>query len=202
MTQRRPRNSIRGPTSALSSFLRERGIRSSGLSPYGQLPVQPGQNPPPAVDPTVASSNEVIEEENDGGATNGPDIDDDEEEEEIEPLIQPQATASKKTKKRKAPDADDDQEDDILLSRSNHSKRRNINVSFCSNCNRRFTNVGNEKCEACILISGKKIKQVVAVKKKKGKGKAAALAPKLLSDQSSFPSLRDLCIKVFTFLIA
>jgi DNA repair protein RAD7 len=187
---RRPRtgrNAIRGPTSALSSFLRERGIRASGLSAYGQL--TDGQIPgigvtAEAIDPV----NEIVE--NDGLIENG------DSDEVLNPLMQPQSSTKTKSKKRKIPDADADVEEDIQLSRANHSKRRNIpGVTFCANCHRRFTFVGNEKCEACILISGKKINQ--AVVKKKGKGKATLMAPKLLSDYATtLPSLRDLCIKV------
>lgn len=153
----RNQNSVRGPTSALSSFLRERGIRASGLSPYGQLPVQQqtADHSTNQSEVTVEAAEEEsigVTVEAAGDESIGVTVEAAEEEAmeatEEEALIQPQVVAKKK---RKKPEYDDT--NNLSIGRSNHSKRQKVphGVSFCSNCNRRFHKSSDrvKLCDAC-----------------------------------------------------
>ncbi|RUS22885.1 hypothetical protein BC937DRAFT_95449 [Endogone sp. FLAS-F59071] len=85
------RSRIRGPTSALTNFLRERGIRPRNLN-YRNPPAQP-QPPPPPPPPPAASLDDGAE--NDGSGLPGADPDDNND-----PQIESSAAASRRRSTR------------------------------------------------------------------------------------------------------
>lgn len=175
---RRQTNRIRGPTSALSSFLREKGIVANNLNPYAR-----------AVDQRSAVADAVENQQQPQTLAVEPNAQE-EVEEVLEPEMQPQASSSKSKKKRRRNDGSDD-EDAFQLARSNHSKKNTTRgVQFCANCNRRFFNPASSLCDACSQISKKGAISVQPTKKKR-----KAVNATLLSDSTvAFPSLKELCI--------
>lgn len=164
---RQPRNRVRGPTSALSSFLRERGIVPPPMNMYSRNPTT---STPLEITPDIIP--EITPE-------NTPEIPETEE-----PVI------VKPAKKKKKPKATDSNELDFSTIRSSHSKLT-LSIRFCENCNRRFYNENPivVKCPACLDLNNKAQKSPALKKRKR-------IDNELISDiVQGIPKLTDLCIK-------
>ncbi|KAJ3387188.1 hypothetical protein HDU92_002064 [Lobulomyces angularis] len=188
------RNNVRGPTSALSSFLKERGITSSTVNYRTSNPLRRINSTDPPADAVEASA--------DGETTNaGPSTSTSEQTTEngtTENLVQIPVRVPNKKKKRQI-DSDDDEAFEKPIGRSNYSKRLKQKfdgegVRFCKKCNRRYFNedVAIEKCDACCLITNSNGGVEVKPRKKKKKEVGLLVERK----EYGVKSLKDLCLQV------
>lgn len=167
--EQQERRGVRGPTSALSSFLRERGIRVP-TNPYARIS-----------NPATSEQSPEIQTE----------LQTDEAEETVPPIasevtgeqeLQSQAALQRQFPKKHDPDDD---------SKPKPRKRRQIStlINFCNTCNRRFLTQNTLQCIACTSI--------LPNKKSLQKQQDQVLRITGMLD-SKIMSLRDMCLKVLS----
>lgn len=166
------RNNVRGPTSALSSFLREKGIRIDAGRNRDQEQV---------IDERIVQENPEIDE-----TLNVDETVDQIVAEPIQINNEPVASSSSSREKKKGKQKKRKLSNDFPLP----APKKGTNVNFCRRCCRRFLHDNQIECIACLGIkksgqSSKKSKKVVNQDGEKVK----------------FLSLRDLCLKVDIILL-
>ncbi|KAJ3069363.1 hypothetical protein HDU98_007604 [Podochytrium sp. JEL0797] len=206
--------SVQGPTSALSSFLRERGIHAGRINPYARLP---GAEPLAAnanaegdnVEARAAGEGEGEGETADAAEGDDDEAVEDEEAAEVERPVEAEAAeasaasaqtgsapgSSAKAKAKPAKRAKKKAKTDTALPRffSNNTPQPDDSLRFCRRCLRKFVpdSDASDTCPACLTIpaSGKKKGNIAALKRKR-EGRQDDIA------DGAIHSLRDLCIKL------
>jgi DNA repair protein RAD7 len=162
------RNNVRGPTSALSSFLREKGIRIDARRNVDQQP------------------NDQDANENELGGENDENVQEDHStaepidnvpEQMIASSSNSNETSKKITKKKKRKMSFDDNDLPVPI-------KKKTNLNFCRRCCRRFLHDNHVECVACLGI------KKTGSSSKKGKKVVNQDGERVL-----FLSLRDLCLK-------
>ncbi|KAJ3358791.1 hypothetical protein HDU91_005112 [Kappamyces sp. JEL0680] len=182
------RQQVRGPTSALTSFLRERGIRPPSHNPYQRIPREQQLNPSEPV-PEQPQNTTVPVASSSGEA-----------------LAQVLATQAPFKKSKKCDDSDDDLIAGPSSKKPKVSKVRpqgkdpallaNL-VRFCTSCNRRFVATSDPEqsiCLACQTVTMGGKKPSAAQKRALKKAQDLVLQTTGYAGGSILP-LRDLCIR-------
>ncbi|KAL5036191.1 hypothetical protein BDEG_24146 [Batrachochytrium dendrobatidis JEL423] len=223
-------NRVRGPSSALSSFLRERGI----VAPRRVVrPVEPDQAPDAAAEPTAIQSGSepsdttntesnpqavALETSTDQSAPSTVTI-----QVNPTPLLstasKKKASAAKKRKRGKADDSNDEADETFYASsRSAHSKRRSEPIAapynmdqkptpeilFCTRCQRRYLpslNVTKKEQGLCDACIGLHVQSGKRMSKIQIKKKKLESLSIGGEAQTIMLSLRDMCIKLIANLI-
>ncbi|KAG1443906.1 hypothetical protein G6F56_010502 [Rhizopus delemar] len=175
-------NRIRGPTSALSSFLREQGIAIPNRSRRARR--EETQQETQAEDLSSSSSEVTSLVAN---------TEQEEEEEEEETVTVTTRSAAKKRKK----ESDDEDDDDNNFTHAGPSSRKAVKgrarILFCNMCKSRFArNIETKEEDICESCKTGKVTQPKKVKRKRLNGvKKEPLVP-----YGKVPSLQDVCIEV------
>ncbi|KAI0271782.1 hypothetical protein BGY98DRAFT_1006285 [Russula aff. rugulosa BPL654] len=219
------RNNVRGPTSALTEFLRESGIDHAFIRRRGQQQQQQAETGPSNAS-AGGNHDPINAAEQDGGpnAPTGnvaPDSDHLDSEDEVQIGRKRKASkvasekqkmpAKKRAKKRKDDDDDDYEDEYTALSKSLwKGKSANAKLSIgslekCAKCSKQFTVTkytvaadpppGN-LCHSCAKESGTNpFKKPMAPRKRKS---AAERRSDLKYQERKFPTLVSLCIKIIS----
>ncbi|KAI8888046.1 RNI-like protein [Backusella circina FSU 941] len=198
-------NVVRGPTSALSSFLREQGIRvpNQGRRARRERDAAAAASSSQATTTQASASSSQV-------STEAPAQ---EQLTEVTPSSPPRislrlgnrsrlaSASAKATKKRKKindsdSDSDDTDDDDLFQPSSSSSSKPKprVSVVFCATCHRRFTRKSTQtdmdECPTC--LSGESSSAKPSVKRKK----VITRMSKNIEGTYKVPSLQDICIGV------
>ena len=165
------RNNVRGPTSALSSFLREKGIRIDTGRNRDHEPAEQGtaDNESPVVNETSLVADENVQDAHSLPVPK-------QVEQEPERMIASSSNSKGAKKKKRKMSFDDDLP--VL------ANKKKANLNFCRRCCRRFLHDNQVECVACLGIkkTGQNSKKQKKVVNQDG-------------EKVTFLSLRDLCLK-------
>ncbi|KAI8895398.1 hypothetical protein BC833DRAFT_660145, partial [Globomyces pollinis-pini] len=183
------RQPVRGPTSALSSFLREKGIRIP-TNPYARIQQANAQSSTNNIESQSNQVESVPVNESVNESVNTPTVE----------TVATQSTKFKSTKKSKKKKLDDDDDELLNSMKLGSLKKQKLNqsnlvsdlIQFCQMCHRRFLIESNNNliCQAC-KVSGKKSNSLVKRSKKKNEN----MILDLTGEYSSLLSLKNMCIK-------
>ncbi|KAI8980504.1 hypothetical protein BDB01DRAFT_796641 [Pilobolus umbonatus] len=183
-------NRVRGPTSALSSFLREHGIRVNNRSRRARREDTSRNEDTPSSQMSIDETNsESSAMEVESTAQSQP--------ETTSIVYNPFTgrTPKKGTSKKKKKESDSEEEDDLDLpgpSTPRKSTQGRSRISFCSTCKLRFSQPSGENETICPSCKAGTKKQAIIKKKRISPAKKQ----KMMTDAEVFPSLQDICITV------
>jgi DNA repair protein RAD7 len=172
--ERQERRGVRGPSSALSSFLRERGIRVP-TNPYSRISNPTTAEETPEIQGTQQASTEMAEDAASISAHRTT------ESLRLDPELQTQASLQRQFPKKREPDED--------LKKPRKKRQISTLINFCKTCNRRFLTQNTQQCIACTSI--------LPNKKSLQKQQDQVLRITGILD-SKIMSLRDMCLKVLS----